>query len=302
MSRHVITVTPDTAAWEAAELLTRHGFAALPVVDVDGVLVGMVAEADLLAVAMPAAGPASVDQGRSATAHRTVGALMHTPVRCLSPGTHVSAAAEELVREHLRGMPVVEGGTLVGMVSRADLLAEALRADGLGGEGPQAPGSGPAPMPPAAAVPDSHEPAGTAARPARSLGAAVRAHLVNPVVRRVLRTPAHRLMSGSVLLLEYTGRRSGVRHALPAMFAETGDRLVVIAGQPETKTWWHNFGTRPQAVVATVAGRRRSYQASRPDARTDQYRQALAAYRRRFPRVPVEDGTPLIVLIPADQP
>jgi hypothetical protein len=75
-----------------------------------------------------------------------------------------------------------------------------------------------------------------AARPIRPLVANVRAHLVNPVVRRLLRPRAHRLLSGSVLLLEYTGRRSGVRHELPAMFTSVGDCLIVIAGQPGTKT------------------------------------------------------------------
>jgi deazaflavin-dependent oxidoreductase (nitroreductase family) len=109
------------------------------------------------------------------------------------------------------------------------------------------------------------------------------------------------VLSGSVLLLEYTGRRSGARHELPAMFATDGDRLVVIAGRPGTKTWWHNFGTRPQAVIATAGGRRQACRAWRPDSATDQHRRALAAYRRRFPRVRVEDGTPLIVLDPADQ-
>jgi hypothetical protein len=118
----------------------------------------------------------------------------------------------------------------------------------------------------------------------------------------LLRSPAHRLLSGSVLLLAYTGRRSGVRHEFPAMFAVAGDRFVVIAGRPQTKTWWHNFGTDPQAVEVTSAGRRRSCRASRPDSTTDQYRQALDAYRRRFPRVPVEDGTPVIVLVPDDRP
>jgi hypothetical protein len=108
------------------------------------------------------------------------------------------------------------------------------------------------------------------------------------------------VLPGALLLLDYTGRRSGVRHALPAMSAADGDRLVVLAGRPATKTWWRNFGTEGQAVLVTAGGRRRNCQATRPDAATDQYRSALAAYRRRFPRVRVEDGTPLVVLDPAD--
>jgi hypothetical protein len=82
------------------------------------------------------------------------------------------------------------------------------------------------------------------------------------------------------------------------MFAPVGDRLVVIVGRPRTKTWWHNFGTDPHEVVATVSGRRRRCEAFRPDPGTDQYRRALDAYRQRFPRVPVDDGTPVIILVP----
>jgi CBS domain protein/F420H(2)-dependent quinone reductase len=226
----------------------------------------------------------------------------------------VSAAAEELVREQIRSMPVVEGGTLVGIVSRADLITRALVGGALAPErqlAQAAPAARPPtpsvrssaqPADPPPAVREAPDPAGATARPARSPSAAARARLVNPVVRRVLRSPAHRVLSGSVLLLEYTGHRSGERHELPAMFAAAGDRLVVIAGRPGTKTWWHNFGRRPQAVTATVAGRRRTYRAVRPDAATDLYRQALETYRRRFPRVSVPSGTPLIVLVPGDQP
>ena len=82
------------------------------------------------------------------------------------------------------------------------------------------------------------------------------------------------------------------------MYAAAGGRLVVIAGRPRTKTWWHNFGTDPRGVVVTRSGRRRCCHAFRPDPATDQYRRALDAYRKRFPRVPVEDGTPVVVLVP----
>jgi hypothetical protein len=61
-------------------------------------------------------------------------------------------------------------------------------------------------------------------RPRRTIAATLHGNLVNPVVRSLLRTPAHRLLSGSVLLLAYTGRRSGLRRELPAMFAVLDDR------------------------------------------------------------------------------
>ena len=48
MTYPVITVRPETPAKEAARLLASHGFTALPVVDVDDIVVGIVSEADLI--------------------------------------------------------------------------------------------------------------------------------------------------------------------------------------------------------------------------------------------------------------
>jgi deazaflavin-dependent oxidoreductase (nitroreductase family) len=139
-------------------------------------------------------------------------------------------------------------------------------------------------------------------RPGRTLAARVRAHVVNPVVRTLLRSPAHRLLSRSLLLLAYTGRRSGVRRELPAMYAGLGDRFVVVAGQPETKTWWRNFTGDVRPVTVTVAGRRGSCLARLLEPRTAEHQQALDTYRKRYPRVPVEDGTPVLVLTPDHNP
>lgn len=48
MSRKVFTVTPDALAVYAAELMTEHKIAGLPVVDKDGGVIGIVTESDLL--------------------------------------------------------------------------------------------------------------------------------------------------------------------------------------------------------------------------------------------------------------
>lgn len=139
-------------------------------------------------------------------------------------------------------------------------------------------------------------------RPRRTLAATLRGHVVNPVVRSLLRTSAHRLLSGSVLLLAYTGRRSGLRRELPAMFAVLDDGYVVVAGQPEAKTWWRNFTGDAQPVTVTVAGRRASCRARLLDPSTAEHQLALHAYRRRYPRVPVEEATPVLVLTPDRTP
>jgi deazaflavin-dependent oxidoreductase (nitroreductase family) len=121
---------------------------------------------------------------------------------------------------------------------------------------------------------------------------------VNPVVRGLLRSPAHRLLSESVLLLAYTGRRSGVRRELPAMYALLGDCFLVAAGQPDTKTWWRNFAGNARPVTVTVAGRPRSCRARLVEPGTAEHQRAVDAYRERYPRAPFGAATPLLVLTP----
>jgi deazaflavin-dependent oxidoreductase (nitroreductase family) len=135
-------------------------------------------------------------------------------------------------------------------------------------------------------------------RPRRTFAATLRAHLVNPVLRALLRSPAHRALSGSVLLLAYTGRRSGVRRELPVMYAVLDGRYVVAVGQPETKTWWRNFAGNERPVTVTVAGRRRDCRARLLDPLCAEHSATLAAYRQRYPRVPIPDATPVVTVTP----
>lgn len=80
---------------------------------------------------------------------------------------------------------------------------------------------------------------------------------VNPLVGLVLRSPAHRLLSGSLLLLTVTGRRSGRSFTFPVGYAQRGDRLTVTAAWPERKRWWRNLrGGAPVTVL--LRGTRRT--------------------------------------------
>jgi hypothetical protein len=130
----------------------------------------------------------------------------------------------------------------------------------------------------------------------RSAAGRFRAHLLNPVLRVLLRSPAHQLLSGSVLLLEYSGRRSGRRYGLPVMYAATGDGFVVMAGQPAGKTWWRNFSGEPRPVVATVCRKQEPGSARLLDAGSDEHRQAVQVYQRRFPKLVLDPTAPVLLL------
>ena len=71
----------------------------------------------------------------------------------------------------------------------------------------------------------------------------------NTVVEKILRSPAHPIMSGSTLLIRYTGRHTGNEFTLPVQYADAHHGLVVMVGEPETKTWWRNFTDMGQVKV-----------------------------------------------------
>ena len=80
-------------------------------------------------------------------------------------------------------------------------------------------------------------------------------HIVNPIVRAVLRSPLHKLLSSALVVLSYTGRRTGRRRSLPVMYAQDGSRLIVFAAHSERKRWWRNFGADGAPVDVRLRGR-----------------------------------------------
>jgi hypothetical protein len=62
-----------------------------------------------------------------------------------------------------------------------------------------------------------------------------RNRLVNPVVRLLLRSRLHPLLSGSLLILSYQGRRTGRWRSLPCMYARDRQDLCIVVGQPDRK-------------------------------------------------------------------
>ncbi len=130
----------------------------------------------------------------------------------------------------------------------------------------------------------------------------LRNHLVNPVLRALARTPGHRLLGGRLVVLSYTGRRTGRRHELPVMAVAAGDDLVVIVGEAEAKSWWRNFDHVPQDVRVRSRGRLLECTARRLGVGDVGHREAVAAYRRAFPRVDVAGAQVVLLTGIADPP
>jgi CBS domain-containing protein len=106
MTSPVITVSVESTVGEVAETLRAHRISGVPVVGPNGALSGLVSEYDLLA--------------RSGS---TAANVMTTSVISVSADTPISDVRHLLVDRRIRRVPVVEGGELVGIVSRGDVIA-----------------------------------------------------------------------------------------------------------------------------------------------------------------------------------
>jgi CBS domain-containing protein len=138
MATEVVTVRPSTPFRELVDLLQRKRISALPVVDQDGRLVGIVSEADLLVKeGYPHGGS---DAGViDAVRHRErlgkasgICALdvMTRRVVSVPLGTDVAIAAKLMIRLGIKRLPVIdEQERLVGIATRGDLLKVFLRPD-----------------------------------------------------------------------------------------------------------------------------------------------------------------------------
>jgi CBS domain-containing protein len=132
MTTEVVTVRASATVQEAARLMVQHRVSALPVVDGKGRLMGMVSEGDLVRrTELGTDGERSwwlrAIGGMSARDYlKTHGAwvrdVMTTPPVSVRSGTTLQKVASLLEQHAIKRMPVVEGGRVVGIVSRADLV------------------------------------------------------------------------------------------------------------------------------------------------------------------------------------
>jgi CBS-domain-containing membrane protein len=135
MTKDVMSVSPGTAYKEIVERLRERSVSAVPVIETDGRVVGIVSEADLLLKEeRPASGPGGTllhPHGDAARAQgRNAASIMTADVVTVGPGATLTEAARLMHGRGVKRLPVVDGeGRLVGIVSRADLLQPFLRSD-----------------------------------------------------------------------------------------------------------------------------------------------------------------------------
>ncbi len=141
MTQSVRSVRRETPLKEVAVLLVEHTISGVPVVDVEGNVLGVVSEADLV----------MKEQGADAVRHRplarflgeshesrtqlaklaavTAGEAMTAPAVTIESGRRISEAAALMIARRVNRLPVVDDGRIVGIVTRADLVRAYVRSD-----------------------------------------------------------------------------------------------------------------------------------------------------------------------------
>lgn len=131
MTVNVMTLGVNSSVMEAADILRQKDIRQFPVIDGQGVLVGIVSDRDIRD-AMPSKFiPGDCTDGREGGLNTlTAGDIMTPGPLTVAPDTAINAVAEILVRHKIGGLPVVEGGKLVGIITQADVMRFLCAASG----------------------------------------------------------------------------------------------------------------------------------------------------------------------------
>ena len=118
MEGAVVTVSPQTMGLTIAEIMAERNFGAVPVVEHDSTLVGLVSEFDLLR---------AVDEGKDLR-HIMAEDMMTRNIVTVTEDMLVQDFIKLVQQQHLIRTPVVKGNTLVGIVTRRDAVFAYVKA------------------------------------------------------------------------------------------------------------------------------------------------------------------------------
>jgi len=119
MSDGVMSVNARATLLEAARLLVNAGVSAMPVIDDQGTMVGILSEADLIRGIAAQADPGKAIADAKA---RHVAEIMIKDVVTADEETNLSDIASLMLSRNIKRVPILRDGSVVGVVSRVDIL------------------------------------------------------------------------------------------------------------------------------------------------------------------------------------
>jgi CBS domain-containing protein len=112
MTKEIITVTPSMTVKSLANTLIKNQISGAPVTGKDGKIIGIVSEADIVA-----------NKGKD------VKTLMSKKIISVVEDTSVEEIAQLMTTHKIKRVPVMRGGKVVGIVSRADIVGAIARGE-----------------------------------------------------------------------------------------------------------------------------------------------------------------------------
>ena len=117
MTRKIFTVRKNTPIYEAVELAVKQGISAMPVVDEDMSLVGILSEKDLIKLVY------EEEEAES----KTVSDFMTQPAISFEQDENLLDVCDFLMKNIFRRVPITSGERLVGIISIRDVLDSVLK-------------------------------------------------------------------------------------------------------------------------------------------------------------------------------
>lgn len=142
MIKDVRSLSPDASAKDALYKILNQHISGLPVIDGNGKLVGMFTEKDVLSHILPSyveqVGKFMYGETPKAVVNKLlildkikVKDIMRKEVVTISPEAPLAEAARIILTQKARRVPVVEGGKVIGIIAREDILREFAKEAGL---------------------------------------------------------------------------------------------------------------------------------------------------------------------------
>ncbi|MEX5284954.1 CBS and ACT domain-containing protein [Selenomonas sputigena] len=123
MAKNPITVTPETKVDAARELMKKHHFRRLPVVDEDGRLVGFLSDRDIMRVSPSPATTLSRYEITSLLAKMRIEDIMQKNVVSVNEDATIEEAALIMYNHKIGGLPVISSvGVVVGVITETDIF------------------------------------------------------------------------------------------------------------------------------------------------------------------------------------
>ncbi|MBX3049217.1 MAG: CBS domain-containing protein [Anaerolineales bacterium] len=121
MSRTVLTINADQTLPEAHALMKEYNVRRLPVLE-QGRLVGIVTLGDLREASPSDATSLSIFELNYLLARLTMQDIMTRDPLTVAPNTRLAEAAKLMLHHKVGGLPVMEGGSLVGIITETDIF------------------------------------------------------------------------------------------------------------------------------------------------------------------------------------